>query len=178
LQGLRVFHQPLRVIASSCEAIQSRKQDWIASRTGTRVRATRWLAMTLRRRRKRPSPWGATAQRIAPPQASPMAQYAELVLPRAFTRDSARRRPTTFPFLHSFELTRHPSVRQNSDTGLIHPLPAPFGDGERIDFLPHPRHGRTGRQRRLRSFPFADEEVLSCAISAMRKPWRTFCAMA
>jgi len=62
--------------------------------------------------------------------------------------------------------------------GLIHPLPAPFGDGERINFLPNPRHGRTGRQRRLRSFPFADEEVFSCAISAMRKPWPMLYAMA
>ena len=40
-----------------------------------------------------------------------------------------------------------------------------------------PRHWRTGRQGRPRSFPFADEEVFSCAISAMRKPWRIPCAM-
>jgi hypothetical protein len=32
-----------------------------------------------------------------------------------------------------------------------------------------PRHWRSGRQGRPRSFPFADEEVFSCAISAMRK---------
>jgi hypothetical protein len=35
---LRVFRQPLRVIASSCEAIQSSKQDWIASAPGARSR--------------------------------------------------------------------------------------------------------------------------------------------
>src|ERR1700751_2513172 len=39
-----------------------------------------------------------------------------------------------------------------------------------------PRHWRTGRQGRPRSFPFADGEVFSCAIFAMRKQWRVPCA--
>jgi Glyoxalase superfamily protein len=51
----------------------------------------------------------------------------------------------------------------------IHPPPAPFGDGERINLSPRPRHWRTGRQGRPRSPPFADREVLPCAISANAK---------
>jgi Glyoxalase superfamily protein len=34
---------------------------------------------------------------------------------------------------------------------------------------------KMGRQCRPRSFPFADEDVLSCAISATRKLWRALC---
>ena len=61
--------------------------------------------------------------------------------------------------------------------GPIHPPPAPSGNGERINLSPHPRHWRTGRQGWHRSFPFADREVLSCAISAMQRSWRIPCAM-
>ena len=68
-------------------------------------------------------------------------------------------------------------VLRHLPRGSIHPPPAPFGDGERINLSPRPRHWRTGRQGRHRSPPFADREVLSCAISAMRKPWRIPCAM-
>jgi hypothetical protein len=81
----RDFRQPLRVIASSCEAIQSRKQDWIASSQGLlamtlrvfrqllNVIATRWLAMTLRAAAE-PKAVGAMARHIAPLRASPMAE--------------------------------------------------------------------------------------------------------
>src|SRR5579872_7182786 len=46
------------------------------------------------------------------------------------------------------------------DAGLIHPPPAPLGDGERIKFSPHPRYWRTGRQGRPRFPPFVDRGVL------------------
>jgi hypothetical protein len=51
--------------------------------------------------------------------------------------------------------------RSNDLVGSIHPPPAPYWDGERINDL-RPRHWRTGRQGRPRSLPFVDEEVFSC----------------
>jgi hypothetical protein len=75
----------------------------------------------------------------------------------------------------SLSIDTRAAVRQFY-VGSIHPPPAPFGDGERISFLPCPRQRRTGRQSRPRSFPFAAEEVLPCAISAMQRQWRTPCA--
>jgi hypothetical protein len=60
---------------------------------------------------------------------------------------------------------------------LIHPPPAPFGDGERINFAPPLAIGERVGKAGPDLFRFADDEVLSCAISAMRKPWRVPCAM-
>jgi hypothetical protein len=44
-----------------------------------------------------------------------------------------------------------------------------------ISFAPSPL--ANGSATRAPIFPFADEEVLSCAISAMRKLWRARCAL-
>jgi hypothetical protein len=44
-----------------------------------------------------------------------------------------------------------------------------------ISSAPSPLANGSARQAPI--FPFADEEDLSCAISAMRKPWHARCAM-
>jgi hypothetical protein len=74
-------------------------------------------------------------------------------------------------------IDRGPVVLSKCSLGSIHPPPAPIGDGERINLFRALAIWRTGRQGRPRSHPFADEEVLSCAISAMRRPWPVRCAM-
>ena len=71
-------------------------------------------------------------------------------------------------------IDRGPVVLSKCSLGSIHPPPAPIGDGERINLFRALAIWRTGRQGRPRSHPFADEEVLSCAISAMRRPWPDF----
>jgi hypothetical protein len=53
----------------------------------------------------------------------------------------------------------------------------PSGNGERINLFRTLAIGERVGNGRPRSFPFADEEVLSCAISAMRKLWHARCAM-
>jgi len=67
-------------------------------------------------------------------------------------------------------------VRHTGGLGRYTRRLRPFGMVNVSIFL-RPRHWRTGRQGRLRSPPFADEEVLSCAIFATRRSWRTRYAM-
>jgi hypothetical protein len=52
------------------------------------------------------------------------------------------------------------AVARNSKDWSIYPPPAPFLGWRTYQFSSHPRHWRTGRQGRPRSFPFADEKVL------------------
>ena len=75
-----------------------------------------------------------------------------------------------------FRIDTAPDVAPNSVRVDTPAACAPSGMVN-VSIQPVPRHWRTGRQGRPRSFPFADEEVLSCAISAMRKQWRARCAM-
>jgi hypothetical protein len=53
----------------------------------------------------------------------------------------------------------------------------PLGDGERINLFRTLAIGERVGNAGPDLFPFADEEVLSCAISAMRKQWHARCAM-
>jgi hypothetical protein len=89
----------------------------------------------------------------------------------AFEVDDQRLGSTSIVLIDS-PSSHSPYLRLGRYTRRLHPL----GDGKRINLFGTPRRWRTGRQCRLRSFPFADEEVLSCAI-AMRKLWHARCAM-
>jgi hypothetical protein len=121
---------------------------------------------------RRPAAKFATSKLLATTRSRPQRRSTHRPIELG-TSGAARLPPSTSR--NPVDTTRR--CAQSSSPGLIHPLPAPYGDGERIDLLSHAfaigeRVGNAGSDL----FRSPMKEVLSCAISAMRRQWRVPCA--